>query len=285
MFQLYAKYVGSLTLECYIINIKSAKDRMDFMAKQMNNLALKFHRINAITDKDPIFKNSEKYWNTWERPLKNTEKACLLSHILAWKEIVRNNQPALILEDDAYLSIDTNLVLQHASKLQGIDLLSLEVRFRKKLLSKKRKKLLSGYSLSRLYQNGSGAAAYILWPAGAEKLILRSSKQVALTDALISNFRKLNTFQIEPACALQLDCLHLHGIYSPIEHHSIINKGKNSDRPIFEKGTRVSFFMKRIISQILKGFQLLYLMPISEKRHIILEKSKFEKFKRIKHEE
>ena len=258
---------------------------MEFMTKQMNDLSLKFHRINAISEKDPIFKNSQKYWNTWERPLKNTEKACLLSHILAWKTIVRNNQPALILEDDAYLSIDTNLVLQSASKLEGIDFLSLEVRFKKKLLSKKRKKLSYGYSFSKLYQNGSGAAAYILWPGGAEKLILRASKQVALTDALISNFRKLNTFQIEPACALQLDCLYLHNIKSPIEHYSIINNGKNFERPFFEKGTRLSFLRKRLISQILKGFQQLYLMPICEKRHINLEKSKFGYFRRIKHDE
>jgi glycosyl transferase family 25 len=248
---------------------------MGFMTKQMNNLSLKFKRIDAISDEDAIFRNSEKYWNTWERPLKNTEKACLLSHIEAWKVVLKNNQPALILEDDACLSIDTKLVLQSASKLENTDLLSLEVRFRKKLLSKKRKKLFLGYSVSKLYQNGSGAAAYILWPTGAEKLILRSSQHAALADALISNFRKLNAFQIEPACALQLDCLSLHGIQSPIRHQSIINKGKYSVRPVYEKRTRIKFFIKRVISQIIKGFQLLYLMPISEKRHIILKKNKF----------
>ena len=131
-------------MDCIIINLETAKDRMDFMTKQMNKLTLKFVRINALTENDLVLSNEKSYWNTWERPLKNTEKACLLSHINAWKSVVENNSPTLILEDDAFLSNDTKSVLEAASSLQNVDLLSLEVRFRKKLLSKKREELYFG---------------------------------------------------------------------------------------------------------------------------------------------
>jgi glycosyl transferase, family 25 len=263
-------------LKCIIINLETAKDRMNFMTKQMNKLSLKFLRINAIAENNLVLSNKKSYWNTWERPLKNTEKACLLSHINAWKSVVKNNRPALILEDDALLSNDTKSVLNAASALQNMDLLSLEVRFRKKLLSKKREKLCFGYHYSKMYQNGSGAAAYILWPSGAKKLITYSKKHAALADALITDCKKLKSFQIEPACALQLDCLPIYGMRSPIEHFSIINSGDNSNRPTYEKRMRLKFLRKRILSQLKKGLQIFFLMQKSEKRTIKLKINKFE---------
>lgn len=262
-------------MDCIIINLETAKDRMDFMTKQMNKLTLKFVRINALTENDLVLSNEKSYWNTWERPLKNTEKACLLSHINAWKSVVENNSPTLILEDDAFLSNDTKSVLEAASSLQNVDLLSLEVRFRKKLLSKKREVLYFGYSYSTVYQGGSGAAAYILWPSGAKKLIAYSKKQAALADALIAECKNLKSFQIEPACALQLDCLPLYGIETPIEHFSVINSGKNFNRPPYEKGSRLKFLRKRLISQLKKGLQKFFLIRKSEKRTIKIEINKF----------
>ncbi|MDB9992360.1 glycosyltransferase family 25 protein [Amylibacter sp.] len=263
-------------MKCFIINLETSKDRMDFMKEQMNKLSLDFNRINAISERDLIFSPINDYWNTWERPLKNTEKACLLSHINAWKAVIKRNKPTLILEDDALLSNDTKYVLKEASKLTDIDFLSLEVRFRKKLISKNKEKLTKKYFYSRLYQNGSGAAAYILWPSGAKKLLLKSMNKAALTDALISNSRELNCFQIEPACALQLDCLSLHGIKSPIKHYSIINSGINFKRPVFERGTKIKFILRRVISQIIRGVYSLSLITKSEKRFIELNKNKFE---------
>ena len=262
-------------MDCIIINLETAKDRMDFMTKQMDKFTLKFLRINALSENDLILNNEQSYWNTWERPLKNTEKACLLSHINAWKSVVENNTPTLILEDDAFLSNDTKSVFKAATALQNVDLLSLEVRFRKKLLSKKREELYLGYFYSRLYQSGSGAAAYILWPSGARKLIAYSKKQVALADALIADCKNLKSFQIEPACALQLDCLPMYGIQSPIKHSSIINSGDNFNRPSYENRTRLKFLRKRLISQLKKGLQKFFLIRKSEKRTIKLEINKF----------
>ena len=263
-------------MECFIINLETAIDRMHFMKDQMIKLSLKFQRIDAVTEKDLNISGSDDYWNTWERPLKNTEKACFISHVNAWNAVVKSNKPSLILEDDAFLSKDIKSVLLSASILEGIDLLSLEVRFKRKLLSNHKEKLNTNYFYSRLYQNGSGAAAYILWPSGAKKLILKSKKQVALTDAFISNFKGLNSFQVEPACALQLDCLSLHNIKSPIKHYSIINSGINSKRPDFKKGTKIKFLFRRLLFQVKRGFYSVYLINKSEKRFIKIQKSEFE---------
>ena len=46
-------------MDCIIINLETAKDRMDFMTKQMNKLTLKFLRINALTENDLALSNEK----------------------------------------------------------------------------------------------------------------------------------------------------------------------------------------------------------------------------------
>ena len=58
---------------------------MTFMAQQMAALGLSYERLEAVTPDVQIGTPSPGYWDTWERPLKETEKACFLSHVTAWK--------------------------------------------------------------------------------------------------------------------------------------------------------------------------------------------------------
>jgi len=47
---------------------------------------------------------TKKYRSGKERPFTDTEKAVWYSHWFAWRKIVRDNQPAIILEHDSFLT-------------------------------------------------------------------------------------------------------------------------------------------------------------------------------------
>jgi glycosyl transferase family 25 len=67
------------------------------MSDQLENLNLNYKRLDAISIDGLISSKNEKYWETWERPIKLTERACFLSHIKAWEKVKNINRPLLIL--------------------------------------------------------------------------------------------------------------------------------------------------------------------------------------------
>ena len=255
-------------MECHVINVKSAIKRMQFMAAQLNRLGVKYYRQDAITTKSLDIEENDPYWCRWERPIKPSERACLLSHIKAWKLVIDKNIPILILEDDAFLVSDLNDVLNAATDLNDIDYLTLEVRNRKKLLSKRAITLNSKYKIRKLYQDRSGAAAYILWPSGAKKLLKRSKKYAALSDAMICMSYELSGFQIEPACAVQLDSAENYGLVVPISPASIIHSGKYKGRTDLAQYNNINYKLQRIKSQIRMGFRYLFNIFNAKKRYV-----------------
>tara|TARA_B110001450_G_C17629759_1_gene484725 strand:- start:417 stop:1187 length:771 start_codon:yes stop_codon:yes gene_type:complete len=248
--------------------VASAYDRMEFMKDQMNELNIGFERLNAVAIKDLIYNNNEAYWKTWERPIKPSEQACFLSHIKAWEAVINENIPILILEDDAILVKDLNEVLNLVSNLKDIDYISLEIRNRKKLLSTVQNKLNSKYKISRLYQDRSGAAAYVLWPSGAKKLIKRTKKHAALTDAMICMSYELLGYQIEPACAVQLDSAENYGLSIPISSNSTIHTGSNEGRVDLLQFNGIKYKIRRILSQLKMGIRFLSKLFSAKKRFV-----------------
>lgn len=249
---------------------------MNFMADQLNRLNVNFNRLDAITSGSLPNDQNDPYWNTWERPIKSSEKACFLSHIKAWEIVVNKNCPVLILEDDAMLVSDLNDVLHAVSSLNDIDYLTLEVRNRKKLLSKKSRALNSKYKMCRLYQDRSGAAAYVLWPSGAKKLLTRSKKFAALSDAMICMSYDLLGFQIEPACAVQLDSAKYYGLKASIKSISTIHSGVNIGRPDLSQSNGIKFKLRRILSQIKMGYRFLSNIFIAKKRYVKFDIKRFQ---------
>ncbi len=177
-------------MKALIINLAGETGRMAFQRKQMASLRLDYERIDAITPETLCPAADDLFWALWERPLRPGEKAFFASHQKAWEAVVRAAAPCLILEDNALLSTETPAFLSQVETFQGPEHLSLEVRVRKKLVS--RKHLIAGGATSRpapvrrLYQDRPGSAAYILWPSGACKLLKRSRRHPGLSDAAIT---------------------------------------------------------------------------------------------------
>ncbi|MDS7597419.1 glycosyltransferase family 25 protein [Agrobacterium tumefaciens] len=210
-----------------IINLPSAKERMAFQAEQMRRLGLEFTRIGAVLADQADAMRSRDYWFTWQRPLRNNEKACMLSHVEAWRFVVAANEPMLILEDDALLSRRLPALLQSLAGRADLDLLNLEVRGKRKLLGREPMRGLS--EVYRLYQSGGGAAAYVLWPAGARKLLADTELRAGLADAVLSAASYLEKYQTTPAYALQLDMCGHYDLPAPLQTVSSIGDGGKPD--------------------------------------------------------
>jgi len=250
-----------------VINLDRATERLAFQQAQMQALGLSFTRLAAVDISSLPQDIDEAYWNGWERPMRPAERACLISHRRAWEEIAEGTEPVLVLEDDAVLSDKLPALLGSLEDRRDLDHVTLETRGRKKLLAKDD---IGSLPLRRLYQDRSGAAAYILWPSGAAKLLARSARHGAIADAVICAAYELASFQADPALAVQLDrCAH-YGLPEPITTRSSISD-VSSKR---EKPT-LSFRLRRIKAQLRMGLRQLGNIIRAERRQVALRREDF----------
>ena len=143
---------------------------------------------------------------------------------------------------------------------------------RKKFLSRKKDKINDHFSLFKLYQDRTGAAAYILFPSGARKLLeCEYKKGVAIADAHITGCLGMRSYQVEPAAAIQLDICELYKI-----NCKGLEQTANSSISIYEKNKGgVKFKLKRIASQIFLGIRQVFLVLISTRRYVKINKDEF----------
>ncbi len=266
-------------MDIFIINLTSSIKRREFQEKQLSSLKLDYQIIHAMSTKDIDNNTYKNHYYDWQRPLKNTEVACYYSHKLAWHKIIKNNQPALILEDDALLSKCVPKLLAGLSDKKGMDLVNLENRGRKKFVSKSSVALGCNSKLLRLYQDRTGAAGYILWPEGAKKLIqYEKRKGIALADARITACHSIRAYQVEPAPIIQLDQCAYYGLSNTCSDEISTSTINNCNNP---KGS-FSFRIKRNYFQLKLGLYQLLLITKSDRRYIKTRKKDFFTINNIK---
>jgi glycosyl transferase family 25 len=255
-----------------IINLPSAIERRNFQQEQFSKLSLNFEFLDATSTSDISTATYKKHAKDWQRPLQKTEVACYFSHRNAWDKVIESNQPALILEDDALLSNCAPELLRALSNKKDVDFITLENRTRKKFVSKIHKNIICNSKLLRLYQDRTGAAGYILWPSGAQKLIQREQKKgIALADAHITACHNLHAYQVEPAAIIQLDVCEFYDIKSSTREAISKSTVSNLNNP---RGDWY-FWIKKIYLQIKLGLYQLTLIFKSERRYIKIKKSDF----------
>ena len=187
-----------------IISLAGDHARKRFQEAQMLRLGLKADFLDATTPDDLPKEMMEKLTSAWARPLRQTEVALTHSHRTAWKRVLATNRPTLILEDDAVLCESLPTVLSELSSISDLEFVQLETFNVPKLIDKNLKKLkTSHYEIGRLYRDRGGAAAYLVWPGAAEKLINSLEKSYPPADAAIHLAPKILRHQIIPACAIQ----------------------------------------------------------------------------------
>ena len=271
-------------MDVIVINLAAATERMAFQKAQLDALGLPHERLAAIDAESAPGMKPDAYWNTWERPLKNVEKACLMSHRAAWAKVAASGKPALVLEDDAVLSVKAPALLDELARTKGIDLLTLEVRGRKKLVARDKSGSLAKLPIRRLYQDRTGAAAYVLWPSGAAKLLKRTEDKAGLADAVICVAYELQAYQADPALALQLDRCARYGIPEPIATRSSIDAPKPPLAPAGGSGASppLAFRIRRIWAQVRMGLRQLAKAPVAVRRDIVLDPADFDFLKTLR---
>ncbi|PWE32348.1 glycosyl transferase family 25 [Maritimibacter sp. 55A14] len=230
---------------------------MAFQAAQLSALGLAFERLEAATPATLSPPADARYWTGWERPLRQTEMAAFASHRAAWERIATGTAPMLVLEDDALLAPGTADFLERVAPLAGIDHITLETRGRRKLVARRAH---PAAPMRRLWQDRTGAAAYLLWPAGARKLLERTRRRPGLADAVLCAAYDLSSWQADPALAIQLDQCAAHGLTPPIPTASAIGRER---RP----GKR-AYPLRRLAAQIRMGVRQLARLPGAERRLI-----------------
>lgn len=245
-----------------IINLAAATARMGFQVMQMGNLGLDWERMEAVTPDTLPAPPDDVRWRRWERPMRTTEIAAFASHCAAWERVRKTDAPHLIIEDDAFLASETLAFLLEFESEKRLDHVTLEVRSRKKLVGRPHPNL----PIRRLYQDRTGAAAYVLWPSGARKLLARASARPGLPDAVIAAAYEMSSWQAEPALAVQLDQCSAYGMEQPIRTESSIGSGP----PPRGHGL---YRVRRLSSQLRMGIRHLSKIAVAERRQIALSAS------------
>jgi len=259
-------------VQIFVINLPSATERCKLQKDQLTKLGLEYKILDATSVEDISEATYKKHYFDWQRPLRKTEVACYYSHRSAWNRVIKSRMPALILEDDAILSIFLPELLENLNKIKSTDLINLENRSRKKFVSRSYVDIACNSKLLRLYQDRTGAAGYILWPSGANKLIqLEKNSGICLADAHITSCYSLKAYQVEPSPIIQLDQCENYSISNT--YSQTVSKSTVSARNNYQGG--FYFMMKKLFSQLKLAFWQLYIITKSHRRYIKLRNSDF----------
>lgn len=253
-------------MRAIVINVAGETQRMQFQAEQLEALGIAFDRFAAVTSADLPFPQDSSYWRQWERPMRVVEMSAFASHQRVWMAVSEGREPVLVLEDDAVLMPGVPAFLERISRMDGLDHVTLEFRGRKKLLARRHHRAAP---IRRLWQDRTGAAAYVLWPQGARKLL---ACKPGLADAVICAAYQLRSFQADPALAIQIDQCAEHGIDPPISStSSILAVTKPSLRGL-PASLRMRFRLRRAMAQVRMGIRYAARISGSERCFVALDR-------------
>lgn len=194
------------------INLARATERRAFMEEQGGALAIDLERVEAVDAAGIEEGRFVQLGRSWERPLTRPEVACFLSHHAVWERVAAGARPLLVLEDDVVLSRRLPELLPALFALEGREIVNLEDFGRRRFVSRTAEAVVPGLRLRRTFRDKAGSAAYVLWPAGAERLLRQVERGAAPADAFIHGMGSPAAFQADPALAIQLQ--HM-GAYEP----------------------------------------------------------------------
>ncbi|SPH24773.1 hypothetical protein DEA8626_03810 [Defluviimonas aquaemixtae] len=253
-------------MKALVINLATETDRMTFQSRQLDALGVEWERLDAVSPRTLTPPPDDPYWTRWQRPLRDAEKAATASHRSAWQRIAEGKAPMLVLEDDAVLMRDVPAFLAAVEGLPGIDHISLETRGRRKLLGQRH----AAAPMVRLWQDYTGAAAYVLWPSGARILMEDCARAAGIADGIICAAHRMCSWQADPALAVQLDRCVAHGLAAPIAVNSSILAETRPDRRNIPLSARASYRARRIAGQIRILARRLACVGRARRRHVAL---------------
>ncbi|MCM2502094.1 glycosyltransferase family 25 protein [Aureimonas altamirensis] len=191
-------------MDAVYINLDRAVERRAFMETQATALGLSLRRLPAVEAGSIDDATCATLGRSWERPLSRAELACFLSHRAAWQRAADAGMPLLVLEDDAVLSPRIPQVLRASEAVGGMEFLNLEDFGKRRFVRRAgARPLIDDVAAVPLARDKAGSAAYIVWPAGARRLLALAASRAAPADAFLHAEAGLFAFVCEPAMAIQ----------------------------------------------------------------------------------
>ena len=187
--------MAEFNIPVYVISLARAKERRANMRRQLDALGMRYEIVDAV---DGATLKPEEYMNrlrprqfkmTYGREVIKGEIGCFLSHCAVLERIAESeNDCALILEDDAVLSDDLPNIVKRVNKC--------EWHWDAVLLSAARRRsvdcvlcdLENDWRLVRYKRKPSSAAAYMIRPAGAKKLLAHCGEIRAGIDHMYAEY-------------------------------------------------------------------------------------------------
>ncbi|MDY6523560.1 glycosyltransferase family 25 protein [Acinetobacter faecalis] len=265
-------------MKILLINLDKSTDRLEQQRNQFNELGLEFERLPAVTIHDFSDEDYKRMAFNGQRPMKQSELACFLSHKKAWEYVVEQNQPCVVLEDDAVLVKDFKKIIDDFDQLTDIDYINLEVHGRKKTVAKNARYSVvdNSYNLLEIFIDRSGTGGYVLYPTGAQILLeFMAKRAIGLSDEFIHSCYELKAYQIEPAALLQSDKCPDYAVSCDCVHNSIIGQVKNKSSFTLTNNELFHFKMRRIGAQVGLGLRQLQCLSKGVKREIWVDPLRF----------
>jgi glycosyl transferase family 25 len=201
-------------MRIYLINLARRPDRLAAMSAEAGRLGLVLDRVEAL-DAQAARPGALAHGFAASGPLgplPDGDKACLVSHRMAWQRFWDSGDPhAVFLEDDVRLSDGAGALLAGGNWVpQGVQVVKLEHYGPdgQRVLLTGIRKLGEDFRIGRMLSRHTGAAAYIL-SRGAAEILLAQARFNLPVDHLLFNpnnsplFAALAPWQLLPAIARQ----------------------------------------------------------------------------------
>ena len=188
-----------------IISLKNARDRREFMRKQLNSYGLDYWIFDAVDgnllNNLPLkIYDSNRAIKCCKRELTKNEIACIMSHINIWSFFLNgSHENILIFEDDAILDKNFPIILKELKKFPNdwdmINFCSSQGQY--ELLEH----TIETYMLKKFTSKMNGAVAYILNRKTATHCMQQVYPIRTSTDGLLASLcqtKKINCYGTSP---------------------------------------------------------------------------------------
>jgi GR25 family glycosyltransferase involved in LPS biosynthesis len=240
-------------MKIYCINLPRSVERRRFQENQAKRLNLDLTFIDAIDYRDIPESQLLQAANYWTRPINGKDVGCFHSHKVCWGIIAKENEPAMIIEDDIIFSKDINNVLRTIATepFPKNRVYDLEYAPSRHTLAVNPHWQTDDLIATKIYINKVGAGCYILTPQVAAEL-LKSRAAFVMVDSWLWTRPWLEQLQIEPCPAVQ-------SIYMAAPGNEVIQKSGDSQENykqasyLIKKYLRLKIIIDQVKGGVLRG--------------------------------
>jgi glycosyl transferase, family 25 len=223
-------------MHIFVISLPEACGRRESIARQMELLGLEYSLVDGVrleaADAARSGYNAGLRMLCFGYPMSVGEIGCFLAHKQAWRAVEALGRKCLVLEDDAVLSGLSAEILHQLDKA-AFPLVRLAGVFQK------RHRFIGNTGYAKYWGDPSGAAAYVLGPDAAARLLKKSARFHMPVDDF-------------------LEARHLHGLNTyALLPYPVCQAGNDTQigdraRPVLSAGCRLRLMLVRIPIDIRK---------------------------------